>query len=368
MSDHPRKEIEKYLATMEKFSASDLHLKVASPPIFRVHGVPQRMKGDPLAADKLRVMVLEMLSEKQRTTLETTGSVDFAVGIPGSGRFRINIYQQRGTLSVAARRVSGEIPNFEQLLLPKPIARIPAYEEGLALVVGVTGAGKTTTLAAILNEINHTQRVHILTIEDPIEFIHRDDKAFINQREVGTDSPDFHTALRYSLRQDPDVILVGEIRDSETMETALWAAETGHLVFGTLHATNCMQSITRILEFFPLDRQPAIRQISSYTLRAVVAQRLVPGIRPENPRVPAIEIMFVNAVIRKIIAEGEDAKLADAIRAHVRDGMQDFNMSLYRLVKEGYVSEEIAIQRSANPEQLTMQLKGMVLNSDKQTI
>ncbi len=368
LSTAPQREIDRLLLNMDKVSASDLHIKVGSPPIYRIHGVPQRVKGDPMTFDRVKGIISEALTEKQLKTLEEVGSVDFALGLPGVGRFRVNVFRQRGAISLCARRVNTEVPSFEQLLLPKAIARIPPMEDGLVLVVGVTGSGKSTTLAAIINEINRNQRVHILTIEDPIEYVYRDDKAFINQREVGADAPDFHTALRFALRQDPDVILVGETRDTETMETALWAAETGHLVLSTLHATNAMQTVARILEFFTIDRQPGIREIVSYTLRAVVAQRLVPGLKRELPRVPAVELMFVNAVIRKLIRDNEDAKIPEAIRAHARDGMQDFNLSLYRLVKEGYASEEAAVQRSPNPEQLSMLLKGMVLNADQQAL
>jgi len=362
------KELERLLANMEKVGASDLHLKVGSPPIYRVHGTPQRIKGDPYSFARVKEAIYEIMKEHQIAALERDGSVDFALGLAGVGRFRVNIYHQRGAPSFCARRVNTSIPPFEQLLLPKAVERIPAFEDGLVLVVGVTGSGKSTTLAAIINQINHTRRCHILTIEDPIEYVYQDDKAFINQREIGIDAADFHQALRFALRQDPDVILVGEMRDVETVETALSAAETGHLVLGTLHATNALQTISRILEFFPPDRQNGIRQVLSYTLRAVVGQRLLPGLKKEFPRVPAVEMMFVNAVIRKHIADNEDLKIPEAIRSHARDGMQDFNMSLLRLVKDGYVDKDVAISRSSNPEQLAMQLKGMVANADAQTV
>jgi twitching motility protein PilT len=362
------KEIEKLLANMEKVGASDLHLKVGSPPIYRVNGSPQRIKGDPLDFEQAREIILEILTEEQGKNFAAAGSVDFAYGLAGVGRFRVNVFRQRGAVSFCARRVNSEIPPFEKLMLPEAIRRIPQYEDGLALVVGMTGSGKSTTLAAIINEINQTRRTHILTIEDPIEYVYRDGKSFVNQREIGIDAPDFRQALRYALRQDPDVILVGEMRDEETVETALAAAETGHLVFGTLHATNALQTISRILEFFPPERQAGNRQVLSYTLRAVVAQRLLPGLKKEFPRVPAVELMFVDPVIRKHISDGQDLKIPDAIRASARDGMQDFNMSFYHLVKNGYVSEEVALSRSLNPEQLAMQFKGMVLNSDAQTL
>lgn len=362
------KELEKLLANMEKLGASDLHLKVGSPPIYRVHGTAQRVKGEPFSFDQVKRAIGEIMNARQAETLEKSGSVDFALGVSGVGRFRVNVYHQRGAPSFCARRVNTEIPSWESLNLPPAIGKLSSFPDGLALVVGMTGSGKSTTLASIINDINQNRKCHILTIEDPIEYVYRDAKSFVNQREIGIDTPDFHTALKYALRQDPDVILVGEMRDTDTVETAISAAETGHLVFGTLHATNALQTVTRLLEFFIPERQPGIRQVLSYTLRAVLAQRLVPGIRKEHPRVPAAELMFVNPVIRKNIADGEDIKIPEAIRAHSRDGMQDFNMSFYRLVKEGFISEEAALERSPAPEQLAMQLKGMVLNADQQAM
>lgn len=362
------KELERLLANMQKIGASDLHIKADSPPIYRVHGTPQRLKSDPITPEHAKKIIYEVMSEAHIAKFEEDGSLDYAMGIPGYGRYRVNVFMQRGAISFAARLVNSEIPSFEDLMLPKSLKRIPAFEDGLVLMIGVTGSGKSTTLAAIVDTINKTRRCHILTIEDPIEFIHQDDKSFVNQREVRTDVPDFHNALRYALRQDPDVILLGEMRDVETVETALAAAETGHLVFGTLHATNSMQTISRILEFFPPDRQAGIRQLVSYTLRAVVGQRLLPGIKPERPRVPACEIMFVDAVIRKHISDGEDEKIPETIRANARSGMQDFNMALLKLVQGGFIDKQIALERSPNPEQLGMQLKGMVLNVDQQSM
>ena len=358
------KEIEKLLTQMYQLDASDLHLKVGSTAIYRIHGTPQRIKGEPYTLDHIKRAINEIMDDRQRELLAENGSVDFALGLAAVGRFRVNIFYQRGAPSFVARRVNTDIPSFEELLLPKAINRVPAFEAGFVLVVGVTGSGKSTTLAAILNRINSTRKVHILTIEDPIEYVYRDDKAFVNQRELGTDVQDFHSGLKFALRQDPDVILVGEMRDQDTIETAIAAAETGHLVMGTLHATNVLQTVCRILDFFPTDRQPGIRQVLSYTLKAVIAQILVPGIKPEHRRVPIVEFMYTNPVIRKHIADNEDSKIPEAIRANARDGMQDFNMSFLRMVKNGFVDQAIALERSPNPEQLSMQFKGMVLNVD----
>ncbi len=362
--DEELSEAERLMANMEKLEASDLHIKVGSAPIYRIHGKPQRLKGEPLMPARTRELIFPLLAEDKRKLLEETGAVDIGVGIRGTGRFRVNIYKQRGTYSLAARRVNSEIPTFEELMLPKAVNRIPAFEDGLVLVIGVTGSGKSTTLAAIIDRINHSRRVHVMTIEDPIEYVYRDDKAFINQREIGIDAPDFHVALKYALRQDPDVILVGEMRDVDTVETALAAAETGHLVLGTLHATNVMQTVTRMLEFFPPERQPGIRQVISYTLRAVVGQRLVPGIKKEHPRVPAVELMFVTPSFRKYISDGDDPKIPEAIRQAAKEGMQDFNMSLLKLVQEEYIAEEDALARSPAPEALRMNLRGITFSTD----
>lgn len=364
MDTQELKEMQALLCKMGKVGASDLHLKVGSPPIYRIHGTPQRLKTDPLTQSRLIQMCRSIMNEEQMQELARAGAVDFAYHIQGEGRWRVNVFQQRGATSFVARLVNNAVPSFEALMLPKAVNRLPALDDGLILVVGMTGSGKSTTLAAIIDKINHTRRAHILTIEDPIEYIHYDDKSFINQREIGLDAQDFKSALRSALRQDPDVILVGEMRDADTVETALAASETGHLVLGTLHATNAMQTITRILEFFPPDRQHGIRQVLSYSLRAVVGQRLLPGIKTEHPRVPAVELMIVTPAIRKYIAEGEDARIPDAIRQMAKDGMQDFNMSLLKLVKDGYVTEDAALERSPNPEQLAMQFKGMTLSSD----
>ncbi len=361
-------DINPLLAKMESVGASDLHLKVGSPPIYRVKNVAQRIKAEPLHMEELSAGLLKMLDDEQKAALKENGSVDFAYSVHGVGRFRVSIFRQRGALSCSARRVNTKIPTVEELMLPPAVSQISLIQDGLALVVGITGSGKSTTLAALINQINKNRKAHILTIEDPIEFVYHDDKSFVNQREIGIDAPDFHIALRAALRQDPDVILLGEMRDRETMETALSAAETGHLVFGTLHSVNVVQTVGRILDFFPPERQAGMRQVLGMTLKAVIAQRLLTGITADYPRVPAVELMIVNAIMRKHILDAEDLKISDDIRAAAKDGLQDFNMSLYRLVKKKFVSEEEALTHSPNPEQLRMQLKGMVLNQDQQTV
>ena len=363
------KYLETLLGTMAKIGASDLHLKAGTQPIFRVGGVPQRIKGDALTPDDIHNMVWPVMNERSRKQFDEAGGADFAHFLPDGPRFRVSFFRQRGLPGMVARLVNSIVPTAASLRLPESINRIADYNEGIVLVVGATGSGKSSTLAALIDQINHKERVHILTIEDPIEFVYQDDKAFVNQREVGLDVPDFHVGLRQAMREDPDVILLGEMRDRETVEAALAAAETGHLVFGTLHATNAVQTIARVLDFFEPSHQPGVRSVLSYVYRAAVAQRLVPCCKPEiGKRVPVVEIMYVDGVIRKHIAESEEIKIAQQIRASSRDGMQDFNMAFYRLVKMGWVTEEVALSNSSQPEQLAMQFKGMVLNQDSQTV
>jgi len=357
------------LGNMEKLGASDLHLKAGAPPIFRVGGTPQRIKADALAPDDIRSMVWPVLNERSRKLFEELGAADFAYSLPAGTRFRISFFRQRGLPGLAARLVNSVVPTIQELRLPESVAKITEFNDGIVLVVGATGSGKSSTLAALIDAINHKDRVHILTIEDPIEYVYQDDKAFVNQREIGLDVPDFHIALRQTVREDPDVILLGEMRDRETIEAALTSAETGHLVLGTMHSTNAVQTIARILDFFEPSHQPGVRSVLSYVYRAAIAQRLIPSCRPkEAARVPAVEVMYVNSVIRKHIAEGEEIKIGQRIREGARDGMQDFNMAFYKLVKSGWITEETALEHSSQPEQLAMQLKGMVLNQDSQTI
>lgn len=364
----PQKEIDRLFAAVMKTGASDLHLKAGSPPLFRIQGQVVRAKSPPLSADQVRQLVKDLIGPKQEKDIEERGAADFAYGVRGIGRFRVNLFRQRGALSLAARRVQTEIPTIEQLNLPQGIKTVPAFDQGLVLVAGVTGSGKSTTLAATIQTINLTQPVHIVTIEDPIEYLYHDEKGFVNQREVGLDVPNFSDGLRSALREDPDVVLVGEMRDSETIETALMAAETGHLVFGTIHAGSAPQTIGRVLDYFPPERHHQIRQLLFFNLRAVVVQKLLKGARPQIPRVPAVELMIVNPAIKKLIFEGEDNKISDVIRSSRQEGMQDMNQSLVELVHRGLITEQIALENSLNPEQLAMNLKGIVLGSDRGSI
>lgn len=355
----PLKEIEKYFSAAVKLNASDIHLKVGEPVLFRVKGTINRSKQPPLTLAQITKMVDEIMTDREHEELERLGGCDFAYAVKGIGRFRVNIFKQSGSLSLAARAVKTEVPTLEDLNLPPALKAITQYENGMVLVGGITGAGKSTSLAALINIINQTEACHIVTLENPIEYLYVDQKAVINQREIGIDVPDYANGLRHVLRQDPDVILIGEMRDADTFESALQAAETGHLVFGTIHTLSAAQTISRVLDYFPPDRHFQIRQALYFSLRAVIVQKLLKGIRPEQPRVPAVEIMFVNAMIKKLIFECEDKKISDVIRSSRQEGMQDFNQSLHDLVKRGMVTEQQALDHSPNPDQLAMNLKGI---------
>jgi twitching motility protein PilT len=361
-------QMKQYLELMAKHNATDLHLKAFSPPIFRITGVARRVEGPPLPPEEVEKLARSMMTPDQANRFDNAGTVDFAVGIHGVGRYRVNVFRQRGSVSAAIRRVRFIIPSLADLNLPASVGKLADFPMGLVLCAGITGSGKSTTLAAILDLINKNHRYHILTIEDPIEYLYRDEKSFVNQREVGIDVDSFGTALKYMVREDPDVILIGEMRDSETLETALMSAETGHLVFGTVHSGSAAQTIGRVLDFFPSHRHDQIRQVLHFVLRAVIVQQLLPGCRKDAPMVPAVELMIVNPAIRKLIREGDDEKIPDVIRSSQNDGMQDMNQALVLLVKQKLITEDVAMENSPNPEALAMNLKGIYLGQDKGTI
>ncbi len=361
-------QMRQYLELMAKHSATDLHLKAFSPPIFRISGIARRVDGPPIPGEEVEKLVRSMMTPDQTARFDSTGTVDFACGIHGVGRYRVNVFRQRGSVSAAIRRVRFEIPTVEDLNLPLSIKRLADFQAGVCFCAGITGSGKSTTLAAIIELINHSRRCHILTLEDPIEYLYRDDKSFVNQREIGVDVDSFQTALKYMVREDPDVVLIGEMRDSDTVETALISAETGHLVFGTVHSGSAPQTIGRVLDFFPSHRHSQIRQLLYFTLKAVMVQQLLKGAKKETPMVPAMELMIVNPAIRKLIREGGDEKIGDVIRTAREEGMQDMNQSLVDLVKKGLITEQTAMESSPNPESLAMNLKGIYLGSDMGTI
>ena len=347
-------------------NASDIHLQVGSPPVLRVKGELVRLEEFPHMqyADLEQAINGLLKREHDKKIFEEQGSIDMAVGVQNVGRFRINAFKQSGSLSLAARRIANVIPDFESLNLPSATSRIAEFLNGLVLVTGPTGCGKSSTLAAVINDINRKRACHILCIEDPIEYLYKNEKAMVTQRELGIDVASFKLALKYTVRQDPDVILVGEIRDGETVEFALQAAETGHLVFGTLHSSNSSLAISRLLNFFPQDRQAQIRRNVSMHLRAIVSQMLLPSIKPEVHRIPACEIMFVSLLIARLIAEGRDDKIIKAIKAGKNEGMQDFEDSLVDLVHRELIDEETALKFAENPHSLEMKLKGIYLSEE----
>jgi twitching motility protein PilT len=356
----PKKEpeVNKLFRWVMKEQGSDLHLKVGQPPMMRLRGDIKRSNARPLTQEDMERLLLPALSVKQRKILDDEGGVDFSYVVgQDECRFRVSLFRQRSRLSLVSRRVNTTIPNFATLGLPPSIEKLCNFPEGLVILAGVTGSGKSTTIASMLDYLNEREPLHILTVEDPIEFTFTDKKSVINQREIGLDCIDWHKALKDAVRQDPDVILVGELRDIETFEAAIHAAETGHLVFGTIHASSAHTTINRILDLFPPDKHKAIRQAMANNLKAVVAQKLVKGLKVG--RVPTNEIMIVNPTIRKLISEEMDNKIADAIKIGYLEGMVDFTENLRQLVERGDIDKATALEIAPSPEQLKMALKGI---------
>jgi twitching motility protein PilT len=335
----------------------------------RLGGVLRTMQLPVLKTADMERLMFPIMTPRQRQILEDTGGADFAHIVEENGletRFRVNLFRARGRLSLVARRVNTSIPNFEGLGLPPVLADIVTEDQGIIILAGVTGSGKSTTIASMLNYVNLNERCHVVTIEDPIEFTFTDDKCIINQREVGIDVIDWDTALKHAVRQDPDIILVGEMRDRDTFGAALHAAETGHLVFGTIHASSAPSTISRILDLFPVDMHAAMRQNLAFNLKCIIAQKLLPTTKEWNEkhgqsRVPLVEIMRMNPTVRKLILNEEDIKLAQAIRLGKEEGMVDFTESLRRLVVDEKVERATAFEVAPNPEMLRMALKGITL-------
>ncbi|MFB3892718.1 MAG: type IV pilus twitching motility protein PilT [Phycisphaerae bacterium] len=351
--------IEKYFRAMIKAGASDLHLKSGAPVYFRSKTVLRPAKGERFTERDLEQMALELLNPKQRAALEEGGSIDVAYEIEGSDRFRINIYRQRGTLAIAVRRVTKQIRDVDSLHLPPILNKIAEENQGLVLLSGPTGCGKSTTIAAMMEHINKTRPCHIVTIEDPIEYLYEDKLALINQREIGIDVETFESALKYLMREDPDVVLIGEMRDRETFQAALQASETGHLVFGTVHASSAPQTIGRILDLMPPDSRDLIRGSLAFNLRAIICQKLLPCVKEGIDRVPAAEILLIDPSARQLIMESREAELSDLIRAHERDGMLSFTRSLFELIEKDFVDPRVAYEMAPNVEELKMMMKGI---------
>jgi twitching motility protein PilT len=355
-------EVDKLFRACVKFQASDLHLKVGKPPMVRVDGQLRPMDRGPIEDEEMVRLCFPLMNERNRKIFERDGGADFAHTLDVDGtiwRFRVNLLQQLGHVGMVARRVSSWIPDFEGLNLPPSIEGLCTYDQGMVLLAGVTGSGKSTTIASMLNWINKRYRKHILTLEDPIEFVFTEEKCLINQREIGLDVVDFEIGMKHAVREDPDVMLVGEMRDKETFMTAIHAAETGHLVFGTIHASSASTTIGRILDLFPSEMHPALRSAIAFNMRGIVAQKLLKSIKPGVGRVPTVEIMLFDANVKKAILEENDDKLGDIIRIGKLSGMQDFTMSLKRLVDEELIDREVAMEVAPNREALKMALKGI---------
>jgi twitching motility protein PilT len=353
------------LQQMVQVGASDLHLKVGRPPTLRLHGDLSPLPMPALRPEDLALLAKELMSPKQVREFAEYREADFATGIPGIGRFRVNAYQQRGTIAFAIRTIPHQARSLQELNLPPVVERIALLPRGLVLVTGVTGSGKSTALASMIQLINERRYANIITIEDPIEFLHRDLKCHINQREVGTDTASFAQALRRVLRQDPDVILIGEIRDLDTLDTALKAADTGHLVFSTLHTTDATQTINRVLSFYPPHQQNEVRYALSSALAAVISLRLVP--RCDRPgRVPACEVLINTAAVRDQIRDPtKTLNIPDLIKeGTVQYGMQTFDQSLMSWYTQGVISYEAALQAATNPSEFALRVQGVAGTAD----
>jgi len=353
-------EINRYFKAAIKAQASDLHLKVNQPPKLRLNDGIRSTTAEPLTEEKIEKLVFEILSEKQKQFLMETGNIDFAYEVSQADRFRVNVFRQRSKLSLAARRITSKIPPFESLHLPSSVRDIADKTyEGLILVTGPAGCGKSTTIASMIDHVNQTRSCHIITVEDPLEFVHTDKKAIVSQREIGIDVKDYEDALSSLSRQDPDVVLIAELRDKQTLAAAIGAAETGQLVFSTLHSGSAAQTIQRILDLFPQDERNLARQTFTHAFRAIISQFLLPGLKKETPMVPAVEILISNAVARKLISEGHEADLDGVIRTSQGEGMQDFTESLRTLVEGEWIDLKVALQHAPNAEELKMALKGI---------
>ncbi|MCS7234999.1 MAG: type IV pilus twitching motility protein PilT [Armatimonadota bacterium] len=346
------------LRGMAEHDASDLYVKVGCPPVYRVHGRLQSLPGPKVTPEAAEAMVRELLDPGQQEQLRREHSVDLACSLPGVGRFRVNVYRQRGTVAFVARRVRTDIPSFEDLGLPEVLKDLVMRQRGLVLVTGPTGSGKSTTLAAMIDHRSTHADGHIVTIEDPIEFLHPDKRSLVSQREVATDTPSFHHALRAALRQAPDVLLIGEMRDRESADAALYFAETGHLVLSTLHTMNAAQAVERLLAFFPPDHTQEILHRLSITLEGIVAQRLVPR-ADGNGRVAALEILVATPRVRELVRRGDVGALKQAIQAGTQEGMQTFDQALYDLVQRGLVTVEEALRHADSPNDLRLRIRGL---------
>jgi len=350
--------LQQLLKAMIDKGASDMHITTGAPPLLRVDNSVLPLQLPPLGPVETKQLCYSILTEEQKISFEKTNELDFSFGVKNLSRFRANLFVQRGAVAGAFRTIPFKVRTFEELGLPDVIAELANRPRGLVLVTGPTGSGKSSTLASIIDKINSETRQHIITVEDPIEFLHANKQCVVNQREVGSDTASFKTALRYILRQDPDVVLVGEMRDLETIEAALTIAETGHLVFGTLHTNSCVQTINRIVDVFPTNQQQQIRAQLSFVLAGVISQNLLP--RADGPgRALALEIMIPNAAIRNLIRDDKVHQIYSSMQVgQEKHGMQTLNQSLYALYQKRTISLEEAIGHSVEPDELRSMIEG----------
>lgn len=358
-------DLRRLLEKMMDAGASDLHLKTGTRPILRVDGVLLPTDDPPLNSKDLEAINEQVLTPKQREQYLREREIDFAFGVPGLARFRANFFFQRGTAAMAIRHVPLGVPAIEDLNLPPIVEQLSSRRRGLVLVTGTVGSGKSTTLASMIDCINRSDARNVITVEDPIEFLHRDEKSIINQREVGLDTGTYLSALKHILRQDPDVILLGEIRDQETMSIALMAADTGHLVLSTLHTIDAPQTVNRILSFYPPHQHSEIRFLLASTLQAVISQRLIPRAGSKG-RVPAVEVMLNTSTIQDYLMSPEKTlMIKSAIQEGAQQyGMQSFDQSLMSLYTQGLISYEAAMQNASNPSELELRIRGISSSSD----
>jgi twitching motility protein PilT len=344
--------IDDLLEQMVACSASDLHVTTNTPPAVRVHGEIQRLEGYPqLTSEDTQQLLYRILSSERQKQLEIKRQLDFSHSIPGLARFRVNVYFQRESVAAAFRLIPDELKTLEELGIPSSLHQLAEKPRGVVLVTGPTGSGKSTTLAALIDEINRNRSEHILTVEDPIEFLHRHKRCIVNQREIGPDATSFGEALKAALREDPDVILVGEMRDLETISTALTAAETGHLVFGTLHTQSAPSTIDRIIDVFPPEQQEQVRIMIAMSLQGVVTQTLLPT-ADRTGRVPALEILLPDDAVRNLIRQGKVEQIYSVMQTNTSKGMQTMEQSLAHLIQHRIVSLETGLSRSSRPQQL----------------
>ena len=354
------------LTEVVRRKASDLHLKAHQPPVFRVSADLSVSEGPVITPDVLDALMHELVPERLWTNFEAKHEADFSLHLKDVGRFRVNVYLSSGLPTAAIRHVKTKTPTFDELRLPPIMTTLAEFPRGIVLATGTTGSGKSTTLDAMIGHINNHFKRRIITVEDPIEYVFEDRKSVISQREIGLDTVSFHTALKHMLRQDPDVILIGEMRDAESFSAALAASETGHLVLTTLHTDTASQTISRILNFFPYTERDQVRMSLATNLQAVICQRLIPAIT--GGVVPAAEIMIATSTVRKLIEKNQLEVLAAAIETGVEDGMQTFNQSIYKLIKSGLITEEEGLARAGNVEALRMNLKGIFLDESRRIL